>query len=178
MDIIVTPDPRLPTIGMLTFGARTYACVLGRGGARVEKQEGDGATPVGVFTLRRVLYRSDRISAPQTRLPVAAIAANDGWCDAPEDKAYNMPVTLPYGVSAEQMFRDDGLYDVVVILGHNDTPVVPGAGSAIFLHVAPPLGQPTAGCVALPLPALLDLLREAEPTTALRVMPPRQSSSA
>jgi L,D-peptidoglycan transpeptidase YkuD (ErfK/YbiS/YcfS/YnhG family) len=173
MDLIVTPDPRLPHIGTLTFGARTFVCVLGRSGVRIDKREGDGATPVGVFPLRRVLYRSDRLPPPQTRLPVAAIAPTDGWCDAPEDKAYNTQVTLPCAASAEQMFRDDGLYDVVVILGHNDAPVVPGAGSAIFLHVAPPHGQPTAGCIALPLPALLDLLRGVETNSSIRVLPPR-----
>jgi L,D-peptidoglycan transpeptidase YkuD (ErfK/YbiS/YcfS/YnhG family) len=171
MDIIVTPDPQLPYVGELTFGARTYTCVLGRNGVRMDKREGDGATPVGYFPLRRVLYRSDRITLPQTRLPVAAITARDGWCDAPDDRSYNTQVILPYAASAERMFRDDGLYDVVVVLGHNDAPVVPDAGSAIFLHVAPPHGLPTAGCIAMVKPALLDLLRAVDTTTAVRVLP-------
>ena len=96
---------------------------------------------------------------PTTRLPVAPIMQNDGWCDAPEDPNYNRPVKLPYPASAENMWREDGLYDVVVVLGHNDEPVVPGAGSAIFKHVAAPDLTPTAGCVALAREDLLSILR-------------------
>src|SRR5438552_738978 len=99
MDMIVTPDPAQPERGVLSFGARHYRCVLGRTGVNTRKQEGDGATPAGRFALRRVLYRADRIARPQTCLPVAAIAKNDGWCDAPHDPAYNTPVALPYAAS-------------------------------------------------------------------------------
>ena len=37
----------------------------------------------------------------------------------------------------------------MVVLGHNDDPVVAGAGSAIFLHLARDGYAPTEGCVAL-----------------------------
>jgi L,D-peptidoglycan transpeptidase YkuD (ErfK/YbiS/YcfS/YnhG family) len=114
-----------------------------------DKREGDGASPAGVWPIRRVLYRPDRGSAPTTALPVAAISEDDGWCDAPEDPAYNRPVKLPYPASAERMWRDDHLYDLVVILGHNDDPPVAGLGSAIFLHLAKPDYAPTHGCVAV-----------------------------
>jgi L,D-peptidoglycan transpeptidase YkuD (ErfK/YbiS/YcfS/YnhG family) len=160
--VIVIADPAAPQRGTLWYGARTWPCVLGRTGIAVHKQEGDGATPVGCFPLRRVLYRADRLPAPTTELPVSVIAEGDGWCDDPADPAYNKPVTLPYSASAETMHRADGLYDVVVIIGHNDDPVVSKAGSAIFMHVAPDNGAPTAGCVALArndLLALLGLLR-------------------
>jgi L,D-peptidoglycan transpeptidase YkuD (ErfK/YbiS/YcfS/YnhG family) len=153
------------------FGAHRYTCVLGRAGIRPDKREGDGATPVGSFPLRRVLYRADRLAAPKTALPVSAIAQNDGWCDAPTDSNYNKPVTLPYPASAENMWRDDGLYDVVVVLGHNDAPIVPGAGSAIFLHVMPPEGETTAGCVALARDDLLELLNKVDTTTAITILP-------
>lgn len=160
--VIVTPDAAASPRGTLRYGARTWPCVLGRSGIVAHKQEGDGGTPVGRFPLRRVLYRADRLSAPVTVLPVAVIAEDDGWCDDPADDAYNKPIKLPYGASAETMHRADGLYDVVVIIGHNDDPVVAQAGSAIFMHVAPGDGGFTAGCVALArkdLLALLGLLR-------------------
>ena len=120
--------------------------------------------------MRRVLYRPDRGAASVTGLPVDAIREQDGWCDAPGDAAYNQPVTLPYPASAELMWREDELYDIVVILGHNDDPAVPGMGSAIFLHCAKPNYPPTQGCVALARPDLEALLALAQPGDALAVV--------
>ncbi|GEO80818.1 hypothetical protein ROR02_09490 [Pararhodospirillum oryzae] len=134
-----------------------------------DKVEGDGATPAGVFALRWVFYRPDRETAPLTGLPVRALTPTLGWCDDPADPAYNREVTLPYPASAESMWRDDGLYDLGVVLGHNDDPVVPGAGSAVFLHVADPGGRPTAGCVALALADLRALLAVCGPATVLEI---------
>lgn len=169
VDLIVVPDAQTPQRGTLTFGGKTYACVLGRNGVKTDKREGDGATPVGRFALRRVLYRADRGTKPTTTLDARAIAPNDGWCDAPDDPAYNRPVVLPYPASAETMMRDDRLYDVVVVLGHNDAPVRPGAGSAIFLHVMPEDGGPTAGCVALAPEDLREVLRGVSADSAVIV---------
>jgi L,D-peptidoglycan transpeptidase YkuD (ErfK/YbiS/YcfS/YnhG family) len=171
-DVVVIPDRSDSRRGVLQYRGKEYPCVLGRGGARRDKREGDGATPVGRFPLRRVLYRADRGSKPATLLPLAPIAATDGWCDAPDDPAYNRPVTLPYAASAEQMMREDRLYDIVIVLGHNDDPVVQGAGSAIFLHVAPEDGGPTAGCIALALEHLRTLLAEVAADTAVVVRDP------
>jgi L,D-peptidoglycan transpeptidase YkuD (ErfK/YbiS/YcfS/YnhG family) len=89
------------------------------------------------------------------------------WCDAPDDPAYNRPVTLPYPASAERLWRDDGVYDLIVVLGHNDDPVIAGAGSAIFLHLARPDYAPTQGCVALAAGDLEALLRVARPGDVL-----------
>lgn len=127
------------------------ACALGQGGvvAASAKVEGDGASPIGVWPIRRVLYRPDRGPPPPTALPRQAIAPDDGWCDAPDDPRYNQPVRHPYPASAEALWRDDHVYDIVVVLGHNDAPVVRGAGSAIFWHLAHPDYRPTAGCVAV-----------------------------
>jgi L,D-peptidoglycan transpeptidase YkuD (ErfK/YbiS/YcfS/YnhG family) len=47
------------------------------------------------------------------------------------------------------MWREDHLYDLVAVLGYNDDPVVPGRGSAIFLHLARTDFSATHGCVAL-----------------------------
>lgn len=165
MDIIV--DPR----GWLDHDGRRLSCRLGRSGILLDKREGDGATPVGAWPLRLVLYRPDRIAAPVTFLPVRALAPNDGWCDDPAHADYNRPVRLPHPASCETLWRDDGLYDVVVVLGHNDDPPVPGLGSAIFLHVADPGGKPTQGCVALARDDLLDVLSACHPGDRLVVSP-------
>jgi L,D-peptidoglycan transpeptidase YkuD (ErfK/YbiS/YcfS/YnhG family) len=162
-DVVVTPA------GVTFRAGRRVRCALGRGGIREGKREGDGATPVGRFPLRRVLYRPDRLPPPASRLPTAALTPDDGWCDDPADPRYNQPVRLPYAGRHERLWRDDGLYDVIVVIGHNDDPIVPGEGSAVFLHVAGPDYPPTEGCVALALADLLDLLATARPGDALRV---------
>jgi L,D-peptidoglycan transpeptidase YkuD (ErfK/YbiS/YcfS/YnhG family) len=127
------------------------------------KREGDGATPIGAWPMRRLLYRADRMTAPATRLPSSPIAPQDGWCDDPADPAYNRPVRLPFGGRHERLWREDEIYDLLVVLGHNDDPVVAGLGSAIFLHVARGDYRPTEGCVALVHADLARVLVEAAP---------------
>ena len=129
------------------FGARRAA--IGPAGIAVKGGEGDGITPRGRFPVREIFYRADRIAKPNIKLKLHAIQPDDGWCDAPDDPNYNRPVKLPYRASAEHLWRDDTLYDLVAVLGYNDDPVVPGKGSAIFLHVARPDYSHTHGCVAL-----------------------------
>jgi L,D-peptidoglycan transpeptidase YkuD (ErfK/YbiS/YcfS/YnhG family) len=146
-------------------------CALGKGGvvSAEAKREGDGASPAGVWTIRRILYRPDRGPAPTTRLLTAPMAPDDGWCDAPADPAYNRPVKLPYPASCERMWRDDHVYDLVGVLAHNDDPPVPGLGSAIFLHLAREDYSPTEGCVALARPDLDLLLSVAKPGSAIAI---------
>ena len=155
--------------GRLSDGVRSWRCALGRGGVRADKREGDGATPAGRFALRRVLWRADRLARPETGLSSTAIDPGDGWCDDPGHAAYNRPVRLPFPASHERLWRADGLYDVVVVPGHNDAPPVPGLGSAVFLHVARADYGPTAGCVALALPDLLEVLAGCGPETVLEI---------
>jgi len=156
---------------LLRFNGRDYRCAIGRGGAKpaAEKREGDGATPLGLWPLRQVFFRADRLEAPQTKLPLRALTEQDGWCDDPAAPEYNRLVRLPFAPGHEEMWRADGLYDVVVVLGHNDAPPVPGMGSAIFLHVASADYAPTAGCVALALADLLELLAALPAEAALKV---------
>ncbi len=157
--------------GVFEGPALRVRCALGRSGvvAAAAKHEGDGATPAGVWPLRRVLYRPDKGPPPVTALPITPIAPEDGWCDAPADPAYNRPVRLPYPAGCERMWRDDDIYDLAVVLGHNDDPPVPGAGSAIFLHLARPNYAPTEGCVALSRADLERVLAMAAPGDALEV---------
>jgi L,D-peptidoglycan transpeptidase YkuD (ErfK/YbiS/YcfS/YnhG family) len=146
--------------GFVTWSDNMVPCALVRSGVTRTKREGDGATPAGSFALLEILYRPDRLTCPQTPLPTQPLAANDGWCDDPGDPAYNQPVKLPYGGRCETLWRDDGLYDLIGVIGYNVDPVTPGLGSAIFLHVATSDFQPTEGCVALALPDLKKLLAE------------------
>ncbi len=151
----------------LEWKGRVYTCAVGAAGIRMAKREGDMATPVGCFALRRLLYRPDRESAPESGLPAAAIKRVDGWCDDPADPSYNRPVTLPYAARAEALWRDDRLYDLLVVLGYNDDPVIPGAGSAIFLHLAADNFAPTEGCIALKRSDFLTIIGSCDTETKL-----------
>lgn len=154
---------------MLRFKGRTFPCAVGRAGIGEKRGEGDNITPTGQFPLRRVFYRADRIAEPETALDTHVIKPDDGWCDDPECAEYNRPVKLPFFGSHEIMWREDGLYDVVVELGFNDAPPVPGKGSCIFLHVWRGSGEATAGCVALARENLLEVLKEADADTYIRI---------
>lgn len=137
--------------GTVTAFGETVAASFGRGGAiaATDKCEGDGATPLGVWPIRAALLRPDRVAAPMTRLPWRWLRPTDGWSDDVADPAYNRPVHLPHPFSAESLWRDDHAYDVVIVLGHNDTPPLAPLGSAIFWHCTRPDRRSTQGCVAI-----------------------------
>lgn len=157
-----------------SFGGCRFPCAVGRESLITAelKREGDGATPIGRWLMRRVLFRPDRIENIETALPLSAISPQDGWCDAPSDSAYNQQVVLPYPASHEILWRADHVYDILVVLDHNSEPVVPGRGSAIFLHLARENYEATEGCVALAQPHLQQVLRGANSDSAVSVVAP------
>lgn len=167
--ISLRPDGTELHRGHLFAGTTVLPCAIGRSGISRKKREGDGATPAGSWPLRRLLFRPDRAARPETGLAVKPLSPADGWCDAPLNERYNRPVQLPYGASAEPLWRDDGLYDLVVVLGYNDDPPQPGLGSAIFLHLATPDYGPTAGCVAVDRADMIWLLARCGPDTRLEI---------
>ncbi|MBF0251718.1 MAG: L,D-transpeptidase family protein [Alphaproteobacteria bacterium] len=153
-------DATVDPAGFVTVDGERFRCALGRGGLRADKREGDGATPIGRHRFGRVFWRPDRIrSSPVTELPRVAITPSMGWCDDPGHPDYNTLITLPHPARHERLWRDDPVYDVVVELLYNTDPIVPGRGSAIFMHVARPGFAPTEGCIALQLNDLLQILR-------------------
>ena len=157
MDLIIHAKPG-DTRGMAQLGARTFPCALGRAGLIADKREGDGGTPIGRFPFRCLLYRADRVPHIETRLPARHIEPSDGWCDDPASPDYNRLVRLPHPARHEELWRADHLYDLVVVIGHNDDPVVAGAGSAVFVHLARDDWGPTAGCIAFRQEDLLAIL--------------------
>jgi L,D-peptidoglycan transpeptidase YkuD (ErfK/YbiS/YcfS/YnhG family) len=171
-NIIQVRAPAGSTTGKLRFNGREYACALGRSGILQPKHEGDGGTPAGLFPLRELRYRPDRMAVPKSGLPIYKARPADGWCDEPADPAYNRIVHMPYQADAETMWRDDHLYDVLAVIGYNDAPPVPGAGSAIFLHVARQKGNallPTSGCVSMRIEDVLAVLAACTPETMIDI---------
>ena len=169
MDLTVTARP--DGTSWLDWGQGARRCAVGRGGIAVKRREGDGITPVGRWAFRELFWRPDRIERPRAILPLKAIEPDDGWCDAPDDPHYNRLVKLPYAASHEEMWRADRLYDLVAVLGYNDDPVVPGLGSAVFLHLARPDYSATQGCVALTLDDALAALAQLRAGDQLVVTP-------
>lgn len=117
---------------------------VGKNGTTAEKREGDKATPKGLYPITEAFYIQD---APQTGLPLFQITEDTYWVDDPASKYYNKRVE---GVadqdwsSAEQMMRYTEEYAYGFVVGYN-TEGIPGAGSAIFMHVS---DRYTAGCIA------------------------------
>jgi L,D-peptidoglycan transpeptidase YkuD (ErfK/YbiS/YcfS/YnhG family) len=154
----------------IRIGDMLVPCAIGRGGplAAADKREGDGCTPLGNWPIRGVLLRPDRGLIPPTHLPWRWLRANDGWSDDPRDPAYNRPVRHPHPYSAERLWREDSLYDAILLLGHNDEPPVAPLGSAIFLHMRE--GDVTEGCVAVPRETMAELLATLPRGSLLRIV--------
>jgi L,D-peptidoglycan transpeptidase YkuD (ErfK/YbiS/YcfS/YnhG family) len=144
--------------GYLRWSRGEARAAAGRAGVTDHKREGDGATPTGLYPLVSAFYRADRIALPKSGLPLKALTPTDAWVDDPGDGNYNHLVSLPYPAHAEPMWIDDPVYDLLVVIGYNMRPVVDGAGSAIFLHIARSDFSRTAGCIAVEKSVLLGLM--------------------
>jgi L,D-peptidoglycan transpeptidase YkuD (ErfK/YbiS/YcfS/YnhG family) len=173
VQILVRAAGGLPHSGTLTWNERAIPCALGRSGIvpAEAKREGDGGTPRGVFPLRQAFFRADRLPHLRSGLPLRPLNPDrsDGWCDGPGDPSYNRYVRLPHLASAERLWRDDHLYDIIVVVGWNDAPPVPGRGSAIFFHVARDNYGPTSGCVAIARDALAAVVASLSPGDEMRI---------
>lgn len=165
--IYVRSRPGFRSKGWLIAGGAQIPVALGRGGVLANKREGDGGTPRGRFRLVRLWWRADRAPRPRTLLPTRQIGKNDGWCEDPRDRLYNRPIRVPEGSNADRLWRQDGLYDLIIELDHNTRPRIAGRGSAVFIHVAREGFKPTAGCVALQAPRLRRLLEHVGPRTRI-----------
>jgi L,D-peptidoglycan transpeptidase YkuD (ErfK/YbiS/YcfS/YnhG family) len=156
--LVVRPRPGVPAQGLLQAGSSVFPCALGRGGVTATKREGDGGTPLSGMRLLHGYFRRGKATPGPTALPLTAVRDDLGWCDAPGDRNYNRPVSLPYAASHERMRRDDPLYDVCIVLDWNIRPRRRGRGSAIFFHLARPDFTPTEGCIAVSRAVMLRLL--------------------
>ncbi|MGX7345367.1 L,D-transpeptidase family protein [Acetobacter pasteurianus] len=150
---------------------KSMSAIIGRNGITHHKHEGDLATPLGTFPLRQVFYRADRVIKPQAALPVIPLSPQDGWCDDPSSPSYNQHIQLPSSFSHETLWREDSVYDLIVVIGYNDSLAEPGKGSAIFMHLQRPNKTPTEGCVALTEADLRFVL--ASGATEITIHPPR-----
>ena len=143
--------------GFLTYQNHKYKCSIGYNGLTNDKSEGDGCTPIGTFKINKILYRPDKINNYKFNLDSEIIEKKNGWCDDIESDLYNQKINFPFNQSAEHLYRNDDLYDIVCVIDFNLNPIIRGKGSAIFLHVASEDYSPTHGCVAIKKNDLLKL---------------------
>jgi L,D-peptidoglycan transpeptidase YkuD (ErfK/YbiS/YcfS/YnhG family) len=154
---------------LLNCGGRVIEAMIGRSGFTVLKREGDGATPVACMPLLYGYYRPDRVPKPRTRLAMKPIRADLGWCDESGHPAYNRSVRLPFSRGHERMMRDDGLYDVCLVMDWNVRSRMRGRGSAIFFHLMAKPPRPTEGCIAIGYRDMVWLLERIGPGTRVVV---------
>ena len=167
--ITIRKKPGHSSKGLLTFGDQTVPCALGRSGMGPIKQEGNGVTPIMTTRMLYGFYRPDREKRPLSAVPFHPMHEDMGWCDEAEHRCYNQLVSLPFDASHETMWRDDPLYDLVIVLDINIAPRAKRRGSAIFMHVAREGFMPTEGCIALQKSDLRRLLGWMSPATRIHI---------
>ena len=151
--------------GYLKYKNLEFRCSLGKAGIEEKKKEGDKITPKGIFKIMRIYYRADRIKNIITSIKKIKIKKDMGWCDDPISNFYNKQIKLPSRYSHEKLYRNDNLYDLVLVLNYNTNPIIKNKGSAIFIHIAKKNYKKTAGCIALKKARLKCLVKEIKKNT-------------
>ena len=152
----------------LTYNKLKVKCAIGKKGIGIKKKEGDLITPTGQFKIKYILYRKERVKI-LTKLKKIIIKKNMGWCDDPKSNHYNKLVKLPFAYRHEKLFRKDNIYDIILVLNYNISPVKKNKGSAIFIHVAKKNFKKTEGCVAIRKPKLIKLVKEINSNTKVKI---------
>jgi L,D-peptidoglycan transpeptidase YkuD (ErfK/YbiS/YcfS/YnhG family) len=144
---------------------------VGSSGFSDHKRESDGTTPTGIYGIGPVVYGN--APDPGVRYLYHHLACGDWWDENPTSPEYNtfqhVPCGVnPFGGASEALWTETAPYQSFAVIEYNTSPVVPGAGSAIFIHAS--TGEPTAGCVSLPLADLDQLLRWLDPNASPAVV--------
>ena len=124
-----------------------FKCCVGKGGINSNKTDGDYSTPKGLFGLKKLYFRKDRIGIPNWKIKKKAIKREMAWCDNPKNKKYNEEIKTRNKNLKESLYRKDHKYDYIISISHNERKIS-GKGSAVFIHLTNNY-KPTAGCVAL-----------------------------
>ncbi len=122
-------------------------CCIGKKGINSNKKEGDYTTPKGLFNLRKLYFRKDRVDIPKCKISKKVIKKDMAWCDNSKHKKYNEEIISSNKNLKENLYRKDHKYDYIISISHNERKI-PGKGSAVFIHLTDDY-KPTAGCIAL-----------------------------
>ncbi len=155
--------------GYLKYKNFKFRCALGKNGIKKKIKEGDKITPKGKFKLTKIYYRQDKIKEIKCSITKIKIKKNMGWCDDPKSNFYNQQIKLPSKFGHEKLYRNDRIYDLLVVLNYNTRPIIQNKGSAIFIHIAKKNYKPTAGCIALKKTDLIKLLQMIKKNTKINI---------
>ena len=153
----------------LYFKEYKIKCSIGKRGITSRKLEGDQKTPKGVFNIKSMLYRKDRIPKVKSQIKKIIIKKNMGWCDDSSSRYYNRLVKLPFNLSAEKLWLKARVYDVIIIINYNLKPTIKNKGSAIFLHIAKRNYRPTKGCIAITKKDIILLISKMNNKTKIKI---------
>ncbi len=145
-----------------------FRCSIGKNGISKKKKEGDLCTPKGTFGLKKIFYRSDRVTFDGSQIDSQKITKRMGWCDDVGSKYYNKLVNIQKKIKHEKLFRKDNKYDYLIVLDYNLKKIIRGKGSAIFLHLTKNY-KPTAGCIAIKKQDFEILLKLIKKKTFLKI---------
>ena len=157
----------------LTYKNYKAKCSIGKRGIGNKKKEGDLITPKGLYKIKCVLYRKDRIKKVMSKIKKIIIKKNMGWCDDPRSKAYNKIIKLPSNFSYEKLYRKNNIYDIILVLNYNMNPIIKNKGSAIFIHISKKNYKKTEGCIGLKKTHLLKILEIIEKNTKVKIVSQR-----
>ncbi len=142
-------------------------CCVGKNGLKFNKKEGDCSTPKGVFSLKRLYFRKERVGIPKCKLDKKIIKKNMAWCDDPNHKKYNEEIKIQNKKTKESLHRKDYKYDYIISIDHNKDKI-PNKGSAVFIHLTDNY-KPTDGCIALKLKDFEILLKLIDKKTRIKI---------
>ena len=146
----------------------TFKCAIGKAHLSSKKKEGDKTTPKGLFSIGKLYYRADRVKEPSCKIESKIIKKNMGWCDDPNNKAYNKEIKTPSKCNHEKIFKKDNSYDYFLVINYNTKKIKPYKGSAIFLHLTKNY-KPTAGCIAVNKKDFLIILKLINKKTLIKI---------
>jgi L,D-peptidoglycan transpeptidase YkuD (ErfK/YbiS/YcfS/YnhG family) len=155
--------------GYLKYKNLKFRCALGKGGVKKKTIEGDNITPKGIFKIIKIYYRPDKIKKIKTLIKKIKIKKNMGWCDDPNSRLYNKLINLPTKYSHEKLYRNDNLYDLIVVLSYNTNPIIKNKGSAIFMHIAKNSYAKTKGCIGLKKKHLIKIVSKIKKNTKIKI---------
>jgi L,D-peptidoglycan transpeptidase YkuD (ErfK/YbiS/YcfS/YnhG family) len=155
--------------GYLKYKDIKFKCALGKSGIGKKRVEGDNITPSGTFKIIKIYYRKDRIAKINSAFSLIEIKKNMGWCDDPKSKKYNQLIKLPSKYGYEKLFRNDRIYDLILVLNYNMNPIIKNKGSAIFIHIAKNNYCKTKGCIALKKKDLIEIISKIKKDTEIRI---------
>ena len=155
--------------GYLKYKNLKFRCALGKGGVKKKTMEGDNITPKGIFKIIKIYYRPDKIKKIKTLIKKIKIKKNMGWCDDRSSRFYNKLINLPTKYTHEKLYRNDSLYDLIVVLSYNTNPIIKNKGSAIFIHIAKNSYKKTKGCIALKKEHLIEIISKIKKNTKIKI---------